>query len=166
MSVQNELMALETLLYVFQNQMELGKSKLTLTLKHRDGVKEFISGNIDRVFKSDLIGEIETGDMVLLEHFDGIRTANLIPFEKEVDSLGTLVDMSKSIETCCQFIIPKGNDVVYFLIKDHPMARYTIFRNEIFSDKVFGKCVYIMNNITGKIRAGNGVSATLSTFSR
>ena len=43
---------LRTLLYVFKNQMMLGRQSLHLTVKYRDGERESIKGNIDTVFKS------------------------------------------------------------------------------------------------------------------
>lgn len=169
MSVQNEIMALETLLFVFQNQMELGKNKLSLTLKHKDCTKDYVIGNIDKVFKSDVIEEIESGDMILLEHFDSFRTDTSMYLESEIhgiDSLGALVDIGKNINKCCQFVLPKGNNLAYFLIKDYPMFRYTIYRNEFMSEELFGKHASVVNNMAGKIRAGNGILAMLSTFTR
>ncbi len=167
MSVLNELMALESLIYVFRNQMELVKIKLSLTLKHKDGHRDYSFGNIDKVFKSELIGEIECGDMILLEHYNNIHPGNCLYIEGEVDSLGTLVDLGKNMDNCCHFMMPKGNDVAYFLIKNYPMFRFNLYRNEFISEKIFGKNnASIVNNMTGKIRSGNGILAMLSTYSR
>ncbi len=147
--------------------MEMGKNKLSLTLKHKDGVKECMFGNIDKVFKSDLIGEIEWGDLILLEHFNDIRSDNCLYVEEEVDSLGTLVDIGKTVDNCCHFILPKGNNVAYFLIKNYPMFKYTIYNNEFITEKIFRRTnISVVNNMAGKIRSGNGVLAMLSTFAR
>ncbi len=160
MRVLNEPKALETILYVFKNQMKLGKKNLTLTLKHRDGYKEWCRGSIDEVFKHHVVKDMEYGDLVLLEHYDSL-VHSYIHFNDKMDVL-TLADLSASMTRGAHYIFPKANDLVYFVIKDQPMSSYQIEKNEIISDEIFGKTAHIMNNICGKIDHLRGVYATLT----
>ncbi len=159
MRVLDERAVLETLVYVFKNQMRLGKKHLTFTLKHRDGYKEWCRGSIDEVFKHHVVKDIEYGDLVLLEHYNDI-VHPYIHFNDKMDVL-VLADLSASMTQGAHYIFPKGNDVVYFVIKDQPMASYRIEKNEIISDEVFGKTAHIINNVCGKIDHLRGVYATL-----
>ncbi len=160
MRVLDQQKALETLMYVFQNQMKLGKHVLTFTFKHRDGFKEWCRGSIDEVFKGELVKDIEYGDLVLLEHYDSFAHS-YIHFNEKID-LEHLANLSKSMHKGAHFIMPRGNEVAYFVIKDYPMASYTVCRNEIISDQVLGNKAYILNNACGKIDHLRGIYKMLT----
>jgi len=166
MRVNNPVNALETLLYAFKNQIELGKRHLSLTIKHRDGINSFSIGTVDEVFNGNVVKDIELGDLVLLEHTNDTYIKNHMHLSTRLTSLYMLKESVENISTCSFFIIPKGIDEAYFIFKNSPMARYTVYRNEIISDKVLMKELgtVIMNNICGKINYHSGVYNTLTTW--
>lgn len=160
MRVLNTGQALETLLYAFRNQMELGKKILTYTLKHNDGFKDYCSGTVDEVFNSDFMKDIEYQDIILLEHFSK-QTNGYIHFNDNV-GIDTLADMAKLMADGCHFIIPRGVKPSYVTIKNHPMFSYTVYRNELISDSIFGNKASILNNMCGKIDHKKGMYATIN----
>lgn len=160
MRVLNEKIALETLLYVFKNQMKWGKKNLTFTLKHRDGYKEWCGGSIDEVFKNHILKDIEHGDLLLLNHYDNYE-CSYIYFNDKID-IKSFADLSLSMKCGAHFIIPKGNKPVYFVIKDYPMSVYTIDKNEIISNEMLGQHCYIYNNMYGEIDYVRGVYTTIT----
>lgn len=159
MMVNNQPAALETLLYVFKNQMELGKKLLVLTIKHRDGYKEYCRGGVDKVFMSGMLRDIECGDLILLEHYNE-KINNFVIINEELDIV-ELKRMSQCMANGSYFMIPKGGIFVYFLMKNCPMASYTINKNDIISDQLIGNTAAILNNICGKIDFPRGMYATM-----
>ena len=162
MRILNKACALETLLYVFKEQMNLGQRHLVLTLKHRDGFSEYIKGNIDTVFNSELAGEIEFGDLVLLEHTNIKGFQEFVHLSGNIESLSTLSNAASNISSCAYFLMPKGNTTIFFVIKECPMAKYVVLNNEIISENLFGKKANILNNICGKIDYQKGIYNTLA----
>ncbi len=159
MNVSNQSRAVETLLYVFRNQMGMGKKSLTLTMKHRDGYKEFCRGSIDKVFKDEMVGDIEYGDLLLLEHYNDDHRGYI--FLNDDISIDVLADIGKKMGDCCYFVLPRGNTFAFFIIKNSPMASYTIYQNDIISDSIFGNTAAILNNVCGKIDHGRGMYAMM-----
>jgi len=160
MRVLNQPRALETLLYVFKNQMKWGKKHLTFTLKHSDGYKEWCKGSIDEVFKHQIMKDIEYGDLILLEHHDSF-VHSYVHFNDKVE-LNVLSELALSMSRGAHFIVPRGNGMVYFVIKEYPMSHYALDKNEIISDEVVGNTSYILNNMCGKIDHLRGIYATLT----
>lgn len=160
MRVLNPKQALETLLYAFKNQMNLGKKKLTFTLKHQDGFKNYCTGTVDEVFKSGFVKDIEYCDLLLLEHYSETMTGYII-FNDNM-SIETLSDMSMSLKDGSYFIISGGKTASYVIIKNHPLFSHTIYRNELISDSVFGNRASVLNNMCGKIDNIRGLYATIN----
>jgi len=156
MRVLNPNTALETLLYVFKNQMNLGRKKLCVVISSLDGMMDWSVGSIDTVFKSDILQSTRQGDLIILEHYN-IQPINIFHY-KEPNDLYSLIDLSNEIETCSHFFNPKNNSIS-FIFKNCPMARYQIAGNEIISEKIYGKKADIMNNIVGRI--SNGIFSTM-----
>jgi len=159
MRILNPSQAIETLLYAFRNQMDLGKKKLVFTLKHQDGFKDYCTGTVDEIFKSDFIKDIEYCDMLLLEHFPNNITG-YIYFNDNIN-METLSDMSVSMKDGCYFIIPRGTNPSYVIVKNHPMFSYTVYRNELISDSLFGNKANVLNNMCGKIDHIRGLYVTI-----
>ena len=149
MNVSNQSRAVETMIYVFRNQMSMGKKSITFAMKHRDGYGEFCSGSIDKVFKDKMIGDIEYGDLLLLEHYDDNHRRYI--FVNDDITVDVLADIGKRMGDYCYFLLPKGNTFALFFIKNNPMASYTIYQNDIISDSIFGNTAAILNNVCGKI---------------
>lgn len=156
--VLDDKSAFETLLYVFANQVHLGKKVLTFSLKHRDGYKEWCRGSVDKVFKDELMDDIEYGDLLILEHHDSIIDT-YINFNDQVD-MEMLVLLASKMKRGCYFTMPRGNPYVYVTIKDYPMSSYTINKNEIISDNLFGSTASVMNNMCGKFDHLRGLFVT------
>ena len=159
MRVLNVKTALETLLYVFQNQMEMGKKSLILTLKHRDGYVEYCRGNIDSVFKNELVGDIECGDLLLLEHYNDVE--NRLTFFDNNIGMHALAEIASKLTSCCNFIVPRDGTFVYVMIKDCPMSSYSIRNNDVISSMLYGNAGSILNNVCGKIDSPRGFYATI-----
>jgi len=162
MRIKNQKNALECLIYIFRAQMMLGKRNLCLTVKHSDDDIEYIKGNVDTVFASSLANGIEYGDLVLLEHSNARTISDYIYPIGEPNSLFGLSESMKNIDSCSNFIIPKGNASVYYIIKNKPMNKYTVFKNEIISDRMIGPRADIINNMCGRINFTQGIFNTLN----
>ena len=157
--VSNRAKALETMLYVFKNQMNLGTKSLIFTMKHRDGYREYCRGSVDDIFKNEMMVDIEQGDLLLLEHY-GDSSNRFIFFNEDV-SIESLSNIAKKTSSCCQFILPRGNTFAYFMIKEWPMMSYILEGNDIISDSLLGNAAAILNNICGKLDFSRGIYATL-----
>src|SRR5574337_483309 len=66
--VQNPKKALETLLYVFKEQLMFGYTFNKMIVKHSDGCRLIIQGTVDQVFKSGISKSIEYKDVIIFHH--------------------------------------------------------------------------------------------------
>ena len=160
-TVKNQLIILETLLYIFKKQMNLGSNFLIFVLKHKDGSRNWSIGGVDHIFKGELIKEIETGDILMLEHCNNRMESNFTStWVKSNITIESVIKFSK--ETCCDFYFPKGNNNVFFVIKNYPMMEYKIENNEIISDKLYGNTAKIVNNMCGKMETEKGIVSRIN----
>ncbi len=162
--VFNKLLIFETLLYVFREQISFGKEFLSFTVKHRDGTREYVKGTCEVVFNSELVKDIEVGDLILLEHTDFRSVQDSLYLPSSLESIDVLIESVKNINTCAYFLIPKDNTSVFFIIKNYPMSKYILYCNEIISLRVIGRTCTIMNNVCGKIDYPRGVFISQKIF--
>ena len=158
MRIRNEKTYLESLLYVFQNQMKLGHNILSLTIKYKDGERTQMGGTIDSIFKSPIISNLEYGDLVLLEHGNSVTDvcahtnySVFICSDKELELL------SKHWKPGCYFIIQQKNLLTYYIINEYPMYLYNVQGNEFISENLLGNSGMILNNSCGKIHNFTGI---------
>lgn len=159
--VQNTKEAFELLLYTYQNQMHLGQEYLSLMIKHDDGLLEKCKGSIDHVFKSEIVRDIEIEDLILLEHSDIISETAIT--DLSCSSVDELIRSVQNTNQCCGFIFPPNTNKVFFAIKDHPMARYTLRNNEVISDLTYGNKSSIINNMCGELNTRQGLALMKTT---
>jgi hypothetical protein len=147
--VKNPKTYLESLIYVFQNQMILGHKILGLTIKYKNGERHWLRGNVDSIFKSSCLKNLEYGDLILLEH--GTYYTQIISSDNE------LIELSKDWGSGCNFIIQNQNLTTYYIISDYPMNLYDVWGNEVISERVFARKARILNNICGRIHNYSGI---------
>jgi len=159
MHISTTQTALETLLHVFHSQMNGGYKNLSLSIKHVDGTNQWVRGNLDTVFGSDIILDMEYHDLVILEHYND-RSATSTTWLNGNTTLATLIDMYSDQEYCIMATLASGGPHAYFIFKNEPMSRYKLLGNEVISFFVPNGAtqVSIMNNISGKLTCDRGLS--------
>jgi hypothetical protein len=159
MHISTTQTALETLLHAFHSQMNAGCRSLSLSIKHSDGTNQWIRGNLDMVFGSDILLDMEYHDLVILEHYND-KGAESTTWINSNTTLNTLIDMYNDQEFCLMGALASNGPHAYFLFKNEPMMRYKLLGNEVISMFVptGAAQVSVMNNISGKLTCDRGLS--------
>lgn len=155
--------ALEMLLNIFKAQMNLGSSRLELTIKHASGPVSVCVGTIDAVLSSRTIKDIQFQDIVILYHSNFIYDREVID---NVNSINDILKKSKQFTKLCSFSVPAevNHSVVYFVFKNNPMYRYKLLGNEIMSTGQFVSSGSILNNVAGCYKIDTGNVSYISTL--
>ncbi len=164
MHVIDERSALEALLHVFRKQMDLGHQIIAASVKHKDGTRDWMRGDIEVVLKDECLLEPEYHDIIILEHCDDKNPSNTTYIDTDI-SLKTMMELYRSQERCCTAVMPRLGPHAIFLFKDEPMVRYTLLNNYMISHRapLGGLGISVINNMCGMMTCEKGLSHMIQT---